>query len=132
MQSQKTSSLTEVSRLEQRRTAIAMRRRLLHCTRCIRAAESTNGIKLPSPSQPEPLSPPNPSIKPTPIRVSLAATSRRKLPARNWKRKSTEEEEASTAIRQKFYLSSQSRRLRELIKKRLTTLPPVPNPSSLL
>jgi hypothetical protein len=62
----------------------AMQRRLFHCTRCLR----TNAIKdinLPSPSVPEPLNPPNPSVKETP-RVSLSIDSMRKVPSRSWDR----------------------------------------------
>ena len=64
---------------------MVIQRRLLHCSRCLRA-ETTNAFNLPYPSQPDPLSPPNPSIASNLPRISLSASTVRKVPARQWNR----------------------------------------------
>ena len=104
-----------------------MQRRLLHCTRCLRAAESKCSVNVPSPSLPEPVVPPNPSIKAATERVSLAANSVRKVPAKNWE----QSPEAAYVLRARFYnATSKDKELREAVRKRISPLPPIPTPSN--
>ena len=94
--------------------AMSIQRRLLHSARCLRA-ESTSPFHLPTPSQPDPLSPPNPSLQSDTPRVSLSAYSMRKVGAREWSRHD---------IRRESTPSAENLERRDMLQAALTKLFP--------
>ena len=106
-----------------------LQRRLYHCSRCL-LAESTKGITLPPPSQPEPILHPKASNLLATPRVSLSPDSMRKVPKTDWN--TNNNKEPFTQDRKTESLKAVHRKLfkQELLGDRLKVnyYPPIPAP----